>query len=100
MLLKSNRLNVSRILSFSFFLAATLSVSASAWAEASYHKAAKPIIDKQGKTRVIVDFTDEAVQAYPRELLINFDPKKDIQQPQALALIKDYEQKSALFAKV
>ena len=62
-------------------------------ADASYHKAAKPIVDRQGRTRVIVDFTDEAVQAYPRDLLINFDPKKDFQQPQALALIKEYEQK-------
>lgn len=70
-----------------------LSVTTSAWAEASYHRAAKPITDKQGRTRVIVDFTDEAYQAYPRDLLINFDPKKDIQQPQALALIKEYERK-------
>ena len=42
---------------------------------------------------MIVDFTDEAYQSHPRELLIDFDPKKDIQQPQALALIKDYERK-------
>jgi hypothetical protein len=65
----------------------------SAWAEATHHKSAKPIVDKQGRTRVIVDFTDEAYLAYPRDLLINFDPKKDIQQPQALALIKEYEQR-------
>lgn len=58
-----------------------------------YHKAAKPILDKQGKTRMIVDFTDDAYLAYPRELLINFDPKKDTQQPQVLALVKEYEQR-------
>ena len=74
-------------------LSLSLCVSSNAWAEASYHKAAKPIVDQQGRTRVIVDFTDEAYQAYPRDLLINFDPKKAMQQPQALALIKDYEQK-------
>ena len=42
---------------------------------------------------MIVDFTDEAYLSYPRDLLINFDPKKDTQQPQALALIKEYEQR-------
>ena len=42
---------------------------------------------------MIVDFTDDAYLSYPRDLLINFDPKKDTQQPQALALIKDYERK-------
>lgn len=55
-----------------------------AWAEAPFHRATKPIVDSQGRTRVIVDFTNEVYRAYPRDLLIDYDPKRDIQQPQAL----------------
>lgn len=86
---------ISKLLQLSFALCLTvaLSTSSNAWAAATHHKAAKPIVDGQGRTRVIVDFTDEAYLAYPRDLLINFDPKKDTQQPQALALIKEYEQR-------
>jgi Subtilase family len=80
-------------LSLSLSVGLAFSLPISAWAEATHHKAAKPIVDKQGRTRVIVDFTDEAYLAYPLDLLINFDPKKDTQQPQALALIKEYEQR-------
>ena len=79
--------------SLSLSLVFALSLPSNAWAEAAYHNAAKPIIDKQGRTRVIVDFTDGARDAYPRELLVNFDPKKDTQQPQVLALVTDYEQR-------
>jgi subtilisin family serine protease len=80
-------------LSLSLCLTVALSTSTNAWAAATHHKAAKPIVDGQGRTRVIVDFTEEAYLSYPRDLLINFDPKKDTQQPQALALIKEYEQR-------
>ena len=56
-----------------------------------YHKADNPIFDAQGRKRIIVDFVDNAFEAYPQELLAAFDPKKDTMQPQVSALIASYE---------
>ena len=70
-----------------------VAVAADANSAVPYHKAEKPIQDKTGKTRIIVDFADDAFEAYPRELWLNFDPKKDTQHPQVLALISDYEKR-------
>jgi hypothetical protein len=66
---------------------------APAFAQAPHHKESNPITDKAGRTRIIIDFTDAAREAYPRELLLTFDPKRDTQQPQSLALVKDYEKR-------
>lgn len=41
--------------------------------------------------RIIVDFVDNAFEAYPQELFAAFDPKKDTLQPQVNALISSYE---------
>ena len=62
-------------------------------AQAAYHKAEKPIVSKDGRTRIIIDFFDEASQAYPTTNLENFDPKTSTQHPQVLALVQDYEKK-------
>ena len=62
-------------------------------AQAAHHKAEKPIVSKDGRTRIIIDFFDEASQAYPTTNLENFDPKTSTQHPQVLALVQDYEKK-------
>lgn len=68
-----------------------ITASYGALAKTSYHKADKPILDGQGRTRIIIDFVDYAFEAYPQELLAAFDPKKDSMQPQVNALIASYE---------
>ena len=70
---------------------AALCVSANLLAAPAYHRADKPVIDSQGRTRIIVDFVDTAHEAFPRELWIGFRPKIDTVQPQVHALIKSYE---------
>ena len=70
---------------------AALCVGANLFAAPPYHRAAKPIVDDQGRKRIIVDFVDDAHEAYPRELLASFNSKTDRLQPQVNALIKSYE---------
>ncbi len=70
---------------------AALCVSAPLLAAPEYHRADQPIIDAQGRTRIIIDFVDDAHQAFPRGLLAQFDPTKDKHQPQVLALVEQYE---------
>ena len=62
-------------------------------AQAAYHKAEQPIVSKDGRTRIIIDFFDEAYEAYPTALLRNFDLKTSTQQPQVVALVQDYEKR-------
>ena len=60
---------------------------------APIHKAAKPITDAQGRTRVIVDFVDQARDVYPADSFPTFDLKKDRHQPQVQALVTAYEKR-------
>ena len=58
---------------------------------APVHRAAKPITDDQGRTRIIIDFEDTAQDAYPAELIARFNPKTDRVHPQVEALVQTYE---------
>ena len=60
---------------------------------APIHKAAKRITDAQGRTRVIVDFVDQARDVYPADSFPTFDLKKDRHQPQVQALVTAYEKR-------
>jgi len=71
-------------------VALVLFVSANVFA-APVHRAAKPITDDQGRTRIIIDFEDTAQDAYPAELIAKFNPKTDRVHPQVEALIQTYE---------
>ena len=70
---------------------AALCVCANLFAAPPYHRADKPIVDDQGRKRIIIDFVDNAHEAFPRELLAQFNPKTSAQQPQVVALVEQYE---------
>lgn len=65
--------------------------SSSAFGEAPYLQADKPITDKQGRVQVVIDFTDDAHESYPRDLPVGVDGKSTLHRFQTLNLIADYE---------
>ncbi len=63
---------------------------------APYHASERPMVDEQGRVKVIVDFTTSAVDTYAeaaKPLLERFDPKTMRHNPQALMLIEAIERK-------
>lgn len=75
-------------------------VSANAFAGVPYLKAEKPIVDKQGRTQVIIDFADDAHEKYSGDLIIrsmgeSSDAAPFFHQPKVLELVADYEKRYA-----
>lgn len=67
--------------------------SAPATAAAPYLRAGQPITDSQGRTQVIIDFTNEASAAFPTKLPAAPPVKASLHRPQALNLVADFERR-------
>jgi hypothetical protein len=66
---------------------------------APWHRAEKPIIDGEGRIRVIVDLMEEATERQleaARPLIERFDLKRDRHNPQALLAIEAFERRHGI----
>jgi Subtilase family len=58
-----------------------------------YDAAAKPIVDEQGRKRIIIDFLDNAKERYSADADRAPDEKQSAKHPQVARLIDDYEKR-------
>ena len=63
---------------------------------APYYQTDRPIVDENGRIRVIVDLVEEASHAYPVALWEKFDRTLDSSHPQRRALVSDFEREHRL----
>ena len=73
--------------------AAALSFACVSFAIAPITRAAKAILDKDGRTRVILDFVETAKDSFPAAVNDKFDPRIDRHIPQVSLLIKSFEKR-------
>lgn len=73
--------------------AASSLASAPVIAEVPYLRAAQAITDSQGRTQVIVDFTNDASAAFPTKLPPASPVTNSFHRPQTLNLVADFERR-------